>query len=93
MIDTGEGVVASRFKHGKAIESEERSDSIAAFEEASAAAKEVREMLKSAGNAASAKFYMTKAGEPEVLSARLQDAVPASVTIGTSSTLGRSNPF
>ena len=60
-VDTGEGYIAGRFKDGKAVDSEERSDSIKGFEEAAAAAKEVSETFKVAGNAASAKFYATKA--------------------------------
>ncbi|HEX2661059.1 MAG TPA: hypothetical protein VHU40_22420 [Polyangia bacterium] len=60
-VDTGEGYIAGRFKDGKAVDSEERSDSIKGFDEAAAAAKEVSETFKAAGNAASAKFYATKA--------------------------------
>jgi hypothetical protein len=62
VIDTsGEGYVAGKFKNGRVIDTDERSEIIKAFDEASAAAKVVSERFKKIGKTSSASFYEDKA--------------------------------
>jgi hypothetical protein len=61
VVDTPDGFVAGKFKGGKVIDTDDRSQIIRSFQEATAAAKSVSDHFKSLGKAASAKFYAEKA--------------------------------
>jgi hypothetical protein len=61
VIDTPDGFVAGKFQHGKVIDTDQRSEIIRSFQEATAAATSVSEHFKGIGKAASAKFYAEKA--------------------------------
>jgi hypothetical protein len=63
VIDAPEGFLAGRFDDSTLVTSDDRNTFIAAFREASAAAKAASEIFKSQGNSASAKFYQEKAAQ------------------------------
>lgn len=61
VIDQPDGFVAGRFEQGKVVNDGERNTLIQAFDDASAAARQVAEGYRKAGNAPSARFYEDKA--------------------------------
>lgn len=61
VVDLGHGFVAGRFEAGRASAGAERNTLIEAFDAASAAARQLAEGYRKAGNAASARFYENKA--------------------------------
>ncbi len=63
VIDQADGFVAGKFDHGQLIPSDDRQAYIDAFREAEQAAKQAASRFKTAGNAASYRFYETKAKE------------------------------
>jgi len=68
VIEQPDGFVAGRFEAGKLVADGERNTLIMAFGEASAAALQLAERYRMAGNAASAHYYKVKATQ---LSAQL----------------------
>lgn len=63
VIDQPEGYMAGRFAQGHLEPSEDRQNFISAFDEAEKAATRAATRFREAGNAASARFYETKAKE------------------------------
>ena len=61
VIEQLDGFVAGRFEAGKLVADGERNTLIMAFDEASAAALQLAERYRKAGNAASAHYYKVKA--------------------------------
>lgn len=61
VIDQPDGFVAGRFEQGRVVNDGERNTLIQAFEDASAAARQVAAGYRRAGNAPSARFYEDKA--------------------------------
>ena len=61
VIEQDGGFLAGRFEAGKIVNNGERNTLIKAFEEASAAARQMAEVYRRAGNAASARYYQEKA--------------------------------
>ncbi len=61
VIDQDDGFIAGRFEAGRVLDDGERNTLILAFGEASAAAWQMADGYRRAGNAASARFYENKA--------------------------------
>lgn len=61
VIEQADGFVAGRFEAGQAVRDGDRNTLIRAFDEGSAAAEQVAEAYRRAGNLGSARFYSDKA--------------------------------
>lgn len=61
VIEQADGFIAGRFEAGQAVRDGDRNTLIQAFDEASAAAGQVAEAYRAAGNLGSARFYSDKA--------------------------------
>jgi len=61
VVDLGQGFMAGRFEAGRVVSGAERNTLIEAFDEASAAARELALAFRRAGNDASARLYDRKA--------------------------------